>query len=320
MDSVLLVGVILLGACVGSFLNVVILRLPHGVMFTRGRRSRCPACGTRIAWYDNLPVLSWFLLRGRCRSCRARISPRYPLVELLGALAFAALWLWPPSGLLLRAPIDDAAPLLALAFHGWFVAFLIASTFIDIDHRILPDALNFPTIAIGLLGALLVPGLAGSLDSPGIEPAVASLAWSAFGVATGAASTYGIRLVASHLFRKEAMGLGDVKFMAAIGAFVGPRDVLLVFLLASALGAVLGTVHRLLTKDAYVPFGPFLAAGASVMLFAGRTVVEFVTVTWPEWQARHVSSPWLLAAIAVLCLVSLYVLVRRGRSRNGAAG
>lgn len=313
MDNVLLVGAILLGACVGSFLNVVILRLPHGQMLARGRRSKCPHCHRQIAAYDNVPVVSWLLLRGRCRACRGPISPRYPLVELLGALAFAALWLWPPSGRTFGPPPFDLQALLAFALHAYFLSFLIASTFIDLDHQILPDALNFPAIGIGLLGALLVPGLPGEPVARELAPAVQSLLWSLGGVLVGGGLTRLVVWLGGKVFRQEAMGLGDVKFMAAIGAFVGPTHVLIVFLLGCAIGSVFGGLNLLVTGRSKIPFGPHLAAGAVLMLFFGTPIVEFVTVTWPQWQAQHASHPAVLGGIALLCVVSLFVLIRRGR-------
>ena len=313
VDGMFLAAAILLGACVGSFLNVVIYRVPAGTFFAKGHRSACPRCGARIAWYDNLPVLSWLALRARARCCGARIAWRYPLVELTTAAAFGLLFALPPSGLTFTEANPSGTALLAFALHAWFVATLIACTFIDIDHRILPDVLTIPGMVVGCIGALLVPGLAGVFAEPGLQPAVGSLLYSLAGLGVGFGVTWLVRVSAQWLFRKEAMGFGDVKFMGAIGAFLGPSNVLLAFLLACVLGAVGGVAHRLATGDAYVPFGPFLAGGAVLALFANRPLNEFLFITWPEWQRREASSPWVLLSVAVVCVVLLFVLIRRGR-------
>jgi leader peptidase (prepilin peptidase)/N-methyltransferase len=311
-DGTWLTAAILFGACVGSFLNVVIWRLPRGTFFSLGQRSVCPACGKRIAWYDNLPIVGWLLLRGRARCCGTAISIRYPLVEAITASLFAALWLWPPSGRALDAHALDGLALLAFAFHAFFVATLVANTFIDIDFRILPDELTYSALVAGLIGAFVVPGLAGSFDAPGVAPALRSFLFSAVGAAVGFGVTAAIRTGGSMLFRKEAMGFGDVKLMAAIGAYVGPTDVLLVFLIASVVGALYGIGSVWMTRDPRIAFGPFLVVGALVTLFAGDALRTFLFDTWPRWQTQH-ASPWLLVVVGLVCLVLLFVLVRKGR-------
>ncbi len=202
-----------LGAVVGSFLNVVIARVPRGESVV-SPRSRCPRCGAAIAWYDNVPVLSWILLRARCRACGAPISWRYPLVEALAG----------------------AAGLLAFSRHGLggafvaeltFVAVLLALAFIDLDTWLLPHALTWPLIALGLAASAL-----------GFSPA--PLGPSLLGAALGFAAFAAVAVVGRKVFRKEALGFGDVWLLAGIGAFLGAKALLPVVLLASLQGSVVG--------------------------------------------------------------------------------
>jgi leader peptidase (prepilin peptidase)/N-methyltransferase len=276
------VSAFLFGLCVGSFLNVVIYRVPKEESVVLPG-SHC-GCGQPIAWYDNIPVLSWLLLRGHARCCGRRFSFRYPFVELLTGGLFVACWLTFP-------------PLVALC--GWiFLSALIAATFIDLDHMIIPDVF---TIGLGTLGVMLsfaVPALHGQAgDYFLIDSFRAGLA-SIQGLLIGSAVVLWVALIAETLLRKEAMGFGDVKFVGAIGAFCGWQGA--VFALFG--GAVVGTtwfvcakiiewisrkpsvtapaglepesIERAGFKDgtlsfgAHVPFGPMLAiAGALYFLW-----------------------------------------------------
>jgi leader peptidase (prepilin peptidase)/N-methyltransferase len=309
-------GAALFGACVGSFVNVVVHRLPQADPAQRslGGRSRCPRCGKQIAWRDNVPVLGWVLLGGRARCCRQPISPRYPLVELLTAGLFFALAAAPPHG----AAAGDARwpALLPLAFDAAFVSFLVACTFIDWDHRILPDALTIPFMVLGCtVVPFLAPGYAGTIagfPSPQLSSILASL----LGLGTGYGLTLGLRSGARRVFRKEAMGFGDVKFMGAIGAFLGWQGALLTFFLGSVAGAVGGVAHRLATGDAYVPFGPFLAIGALATMFFSAPIVRLLFETWPEWQQTSPLAMPVVTTAAAVCVLALVLLVRRGRG-NG---
>jgi leader peptidase (prepilin peptidase)/N-methyltransferase len=258
----------LIGACVGSFLNVVILRLPAGKsVVTPG--SQC-ACGTAIAWHDNIPILSWILRRGRARCCGRPFSVRYFVIELLTALIFLACWrLFPP----------------ARAICGWiFFCGLIAATFIDLDHMMIPDTFTLGLGVAGVILSFLVPDLQGEsgnffpLDS--LHSGVASLA----GLLIGSGLVLWIALLAGSVLKKEAMGLGDVKFAGAIGAFCGWRGA--VFSLFG--GAVIGTAclglvliwrkfrgqvventsQTPLEIGSRVPFGPMLAVAAALYFLA----------------------------------------------------
>src|SRR6058998_2426022 len=196
-----------LGACIGSFLNVCIYRLPQDESVLRPA-SRCPRCATPIAWRDNIPLLSWLLLGARCRACRASIPARYPLVEAAtGALAVLALVGFGPS------------PAAAVAFL--FTAALLLITFVDLDHRFIPDEVSLPGIVVGL-GAAFLPGGIGPLDA--LAGAVLwAVAW-----------TY------ERLTGVEGMGFGDVKLLAMIGAFLGWQAIPAVLVVSSLTGSLAG--------------------------------------------------------------------------------
>ncbi len=309
-----LVLIVLMGACLGSFLNVVIYRLPAGNFFTAGSRSHCPACGKAIAWFDNLPILSWaLLLRGKARCCGVGISARYPLVELLTAGLFTLLW-WQVIG---KTGFMHAASWAASWADGWlwaafvvkayFLASLIACAFIDIDHRILPDALTKPMMLVGCLAALFLSWY---------EPNLDALWFSLAGLGLGLAMTATIRFVAGRIFQQEAMGLGDVKFMGAIGAFLGWQGVLVSFFLGCVFGAIYGVVHRFVTKESQVFFGPFLALGAVLFLFWEAEIMHWLTVTWPRYQHQASSANWLMAVCTFVLLFLLVVIIQRGRTHK----
>lgn len=217
------VWVLLVGAAIGSFLNVVVARLPHGQSIVHPR-SRCPSCGTPIAWYDNLPVVSWLILRARCRSCRTPISVRYPLVELLGAGTAWAAWM--------RHGLSGAA-LVELIF----AAALIALAFIDLDTWLLPNVITWPLIAAGLGASALHLSAA-----PGFRTA-------AYGAILGFAAFAIVSLVGARIFRREALGWGDVWLLAGLGSWLGMNALLPVTLLASIQGSVVGLTLLLLGKS-----------------------------------------------------------------------
>ncbi len=198
----------LVGLALGSFLNVVITRLPQGESVWAGR-SRCPQCRQPIAWYDNIPLLSYVRLRGRCRSCGAAIPWRYLLVELAGGLMALALWHTFPDRLLLLA-------------YGPFCLALVALTAIDLEHRLLPDAITLPGIILGLLLSLLLPHL--------------SFPEAAAGALVGAALFYGIAWLYEKLAGRRGLGGGDVKMLAMIGAFLGVGALPLVIVVSAGLG------------------------------------------------------------------------------------
>ena len=261
------------GACIGSFLNVVIHRVPAGQSIVRPG-SHC-ACGAPIAWHDNIPVLSWLLLRGRARCCGRRFSARYPFVELLTALLFLACWLlFPPA----RAACGMV-----------FLSVLVCATFIDLDHFVIPDPFSLGAGFAGLLLSMLVPALHGQTGDLFVIECMRSGVIALQGLLIGSGLVLWIALTAEAVLKKEAMGFGDVKFTGMIGAFCGWHGA--VFAIFG--GAVVGTVWfavalagqklfpsqkaalpaesaevegqpAALGLGVHVPFGPMLAIAAAL--------------------------------------------------------
>jgi leader peptidase (prepilin peptidase)/N-methyltransferase len=264
------------GLLIGSFLNVCIFRLPRNCMSIVKPRSRCIRCLTFIAWYDNLPVLSWLFLRGKCRHCSEGISFRYPAVELLtgGIMVYAAV------GQLYGEPTSVFHQTLFFSMQAYLCSALIACTFIDLEFQILPDEITLSGILIGLICGAAFPAIHGSglpaIDwNPHLVGGVASL----LGAILGAGSTYTVRVVGSILYKQEAMGLGDVKFMAFLGAFLGWKGILLTFLLGCFAGALFGVGYLVVKgrlRGVQVPFGPFLALGAVLVIFFAPEVNDLI--------------------------------------------
>lgn len=263
-----LIFVATLGALIGSFLNVVIHRVPReeSIVFPN---SRCPSCGTAIRPFDNLPILSFLILRGRCRACRGSIPKRYPAVEALTALLFGLVFLH--DGLTLALPFDLI-----------FVAALVALIFIDAEHMILPDVITLPGLLFALVVRAFVPntyGLAflseGMLEGWPIW--AVSVAGALFGAALGGGSLWLMGWLWERLRGVEAMGLGDVKMMFMVGAYLGwPLTVTTIFLGVvggSVIGVGLMLWRRERDMQMLLPFGIFLGIGAIVSLLAGQQIV-----------------------------------------------
>jgi len=274
------------GLLVGSFLNVCIFRLPRNCMSIVRPRSRCVRCLNLIAWYDNFPVVSYLVLGGRCRHCRERISPRYVLVELLTAAIFAYaayIQIYRSTGLGTERAVW-------FAVQSYLAAALIVCTFIDLEFRILPDEITISGIVLGLACGAAFPFLYrgdlptdpwGILRSDHVRGVVAGL----LGGVVGAGMTYLVRVVGTWVYKKEAMGLGDVKFMGFLGAFLGWKGSFMTFLLGCLAGALFGIGHLLVRgriRGVQVPFGPFLAAGAMTMIFFGPDVYQLLSA-YREW-------------------------------------
>ena len=269
--AVIAAAIFLLGLVIGSFLNVCILRIPREESVVLPP-SHCPACKAEIKPYDNVPVLSWLLLRGRCRKCQARISPLYPLVELLTGLLFLACYL--SFGL-------------SAEFLKWsvFAALLVVLTITDIRERILPDKVNFLGLGLGLglsLVTLPIDGTALWLSRRMFDFPPPQRVLSFGDAALGAAAASGLLwLVAEGYFRmrgREGMGLGDVKMMAMAGAFLGVQRALLTILLGSLLGSVIGAAVIAVGRkgaDFELPFGTFLGAGALLVVFFGSPALAW---------------------------------------------
>lgn len=259
------------GLIIGSFLNVCILRIPNAESIVLPP-SHCPSCGTPIKPYDNIPVVSWLVLAGRCRKCKGRISAMYPMVELATGLLFLACYL--VFGLTAEA--------LKWAI---FAALLIVLTVTDLRERILPDKVNFAGLGLGLLLSLFTPPVDGT--APWLAkhlfaypPPDAVLSFGDALIGAGVASGL-LWLVAEGYFRargREGMGLGDVKMMAMVGAFLGLQRALLTILLGSLLGSLIGIAVISIGRkgrDFELPFGTFLGAGAMLVVFFGSAALDW---------------------------------------------
>ncbi len=277
MQPFWLIVMFVLGGIVGSFLNVCIYRLPRDKSLWNPRRSFCPHCHEQIAWYDNIPLVSWFALNAQCRHCGSHIAGRYVAVELLTAVTF--------SGAYALLSARGESPQAIAVYLGLFCV-LIVGSFIDIELRIMPNSLT-------LGGAMLAPVISV------LAPQIHSNTWWAFGrgymftqdqvwgpllacfigMAVGSAATWLSGWLGKRLFRKEAMGLGDVKFMALLGGILGWQQVLLVFFLAPLFGAVIGIIHMLRTRDHHIPYGPFLSAATVIAIFFGDKIFAAIGIT-----------------------------------------
>lgn len=247
---VMLLFIFFLGCCIGSFLNVCIFRLPQDLSIV-APRSFCPQCRTPVRGYDNIPLLSYLLLRGKCRSCGAKISWRYPLVEALTGAFAVALYL--KFGLTFSL----------FAFFA-FTAALLLITFIDLDHRIIPDVISLPGIAVGF-------GLSFFLPAP-------SWTDSLIGLLAGGGSLYLVAIGYEALTKREGMGGGDVKLLGMIGAWLGWKAVLFTLFFASLTGTLIGGGAMLIQKQGRhyaIPFGPFLAFAALAYLFFGPQLIDW---------------------------------------------
>lgn len=248
-DAVLLLYALVPGLCVGSFLNVVIYRLPLGQSLV-SPGSRCTKCGYHLRWYDNVPVLSWALLGGRCRQCRTAISIQYPVVEIVTGLLFVLVaWLTPVGPLLVSRLI--------------LVAILVALFGIDLEHQILPNVITLPGIVIGLMFSAIAP--------PGWKDAL-------LGALLGGGVLYGIAAAYYAVRGEEGLGMGDVKMLAMIGAFLGWQAVLVTLVLSSFSGAAIGMALIAAQRGGLklaLPFGTFLAVGALAAMLVGEPLVAW---------------------------------------------
>lgn len=256
--------IFILGAAVGSFLNVCIVRLPHekSVVFPG---SHCVKCQKPIRFYDNIPLLSYILLGGKCRHCKAKFSIRYFFVELLTAFTF--LWLFQYYGM----------NIILLPYLVMFSGFIVA-TFVDFEHRIIPDEVSIGGMLVGLVFSLFIPqlhGLTPSADA-GLLIYAKSFGLSLLGVLIGGGSIYAMGILGDILFKKESMGGGDVKLMAMVGAFMGWKLALLAFFLAPFFGSVYGIAEKIRTNDTAIAYGPFLVAGSIISLFYGPEIINWI--------------------------------------------
>jgi leader peptidase (prepilin peptidase)/N-methyltransferase len=241
--------VTLLGLLLGSFMNVCIYRLPRGLSPVRPR-SGCPKCGHMLAWYENIPVVSYLVLRARCRECRTPISPIYPIIEIVTGAVFLAAYVWYGPGPLL---------IVRLVF-AWAMIVLFV---IDLQHQILPNVITLPGIIVGVL--------ANALAGPGW---VASL----IGAAVGAGSLFAIAEIYYRVRHEEGMGMGDVKMLGMIGAFLGWKLVLVTLVLSSFIGSLVGVFVLIAKKESLkyaMPYGTFLAIAALVAAVCGDAILDW---------------------------------------------
>lgn len=268
--TIFTIGVFVFGACIGSFLNVCIFRIPRELAVYRPNRSFCPHCQNTIAWYDNIPLLSILLLGGRCRRCRAPIHPRYFVVEALVALLFTLVWLQfcPPHGgtLFSLDPISDwkLVPVFWLVISG-----LVLGTFVDFDFLIIPDRVTLGGIVAGLLLSALVPSMH---DQPVWHQGLLS---SLIGAASGWGLLWLVAIFGRWIFRRDAMGFGDVKLLGAIGAFFGWRAILFTVMVSSLFGSIVGIALVISGRkklQSRIPYGPYMALAALIWMFWGRAI------------------------------------------------
>lgn len=250
-DPVILFFVFIFGVAFGSFINVLIYRLPRKESLIKPA-SKCPSCGAGIRFYDNIPIVSYLVLRGKCRNCNNKISLRYPLVEIMaGLLAVFAVYSF---GFSVKG-IEVAV--LSLVFLAIF--------FIDLDFTIIPDSITYPGIPIGL-AVSFIPG--------------AMVGWvhSIIGLVVGGGAFMLVGLLGELIFKKEALGFGDVKYAAMVGAFLGWKKLLLMLIIASFLGSVIGIALILASRkkkeSTYIPFGPFLTVGALISIYFGEIIIR----------------------------------------------
>ena len=300
-SSFLSVFTFLFGLVFGSFLNVVIYRVPRELSVVKPR-SACPNCGAAIRAYDNIPVVSWILLRGRCRNCRISISPRYAIVELLCGFLFVAAYYY-------AAPLTNELAVLTLFKFCLFFFLLLGLIFIDFEHHLLPDVLTLPGFVAGLIFSIFIPvgglphALTRRLLALNWPLGAISLVEALIGAALGALFIYGVGEIYFRLRHIEGMGFGDVKLMAMVGAFLGAKLALFTIFTGALLGSIFGVIAtlavwrkriarrrrhqtsqvwsrswtsaRLMLRYYEVPFGVFLGSMAILSTFIGNPITDW---------------------------------------------
>ena len=258
----------IVGSCIGSFLNVCVYRIPLNRSIV-SPPSHCAACGAPIPWYYNLPVISWLVLKGRAACCGTRIDARYWLVEVGMGCLFLALWM-------------QYAPLEAF-IYAFMLSGLTVACLIDLDHYIIPDRFTLGGCVAGFIACAIDPTLMGQ------KTALQGFSWSLASAMMGALTLLAVAWAGTLLFKKEAMGMGDVKFLAAMCAFLGGTSITWILPLSSLIGSILGLALIFWQRGAWgtrIPYGPFLGLAAILWLFGGR---EFMFNYWD-----HVGHVWNL--------------------------
>ena len=264
-----------LGACVASFLNVVAWRLPRGESIV-SPPSHCPKCNAPIRWWQNVPIVSWLALRGKCANCRGPISPRYILVELVGGVLFLAAFLCFAD----MPPKYYAGRIVPLVVWWVWISLMVVGSLIDFDHKLLPDFVTVGGMVLGLVKAAFY-----CLSFRNFHPEFldlkmyAPLMFSISGLAFGFGLLWLVRFFGSKAFKREAMGMGDVFLMGAVGALFGPVAVLVTLVLSSVFGSVVGLSAVALSKTRLgrfteIPYGPYICLGCLVWMFWGTELVN----------------------------------------------
>ena len=258
------------GACVGSFLNVCIYRIPRELSVIKPR-SHCISCGKTIPWYLNIPIISYLFLRGKCRFCGAKFSPRYLVVEILTAFLFMMVWLkviYPYGPFWGMTPLSDIrlVPVYWLIIGG-----LLLGTFVDFEYLIIPDRVTLGGIVAGLIISAILPSLHNTNSH------LLSITYSVVGAALGWLVLWLIGFFGTIIFKKEAMGFGDVKLIGAIGAFLGWKAVLFTIAVSSFFGAIVGIIlvlSRCKEMQSKIPYGPYLSLAAVIWIFWGEKLLQ----------------------------------------------
>jgi leader peptidase (prepilin peptidase)/N-methyltransferase len=244
------VFMIFMGLALGSFLNVVIYRLPKGMSVIKPR-SYCTACGKPIPFYLNMPVISYLVLLGKCRFCGAKISPRYFFVELLSGVIVVGYYIW-------------LGPTWQMLGYTLLTLALLAVFLIDYEYYIIPDQITYPGIILGLLFSLVNPDMA--------------ILQSVIGMLVGGVGLLAVSYLGDWLFKKESLGGGDIKLAAMLGAFLGWQKILFIFIAASVIGLIIGiialSISGSLRENRKIPFGPFLAAAAVTAIIFGDYLIN----------------------------------------------
>lgn len=252
MINFLTVSIIFIfGMCIGSFLNVCIYRLPASKSIANPPRSICPNCNSHIRFYDNIPVLSYIWLKGRCRNCDAPISFRYPMVEVMSGIVAVALLF--KFGLSLESLV-----------YFVFISSLLVITFIDLDHKIIPDVISLPGIPIGLVASFALPTI--------------TLKASALGLLIGGGSLWFVAWAYNLIAHRDGMGGGDIKLLAMIGTIIGWKGVIFTIFASSVMGSCVGITMMLIkgkNMKFAIPFGPFLSIGAIAYVFFGAQFIAW---------------------------------------------
>ncbi|MFH0731383.1 MAG: prepilin peptidase [Candidatus Omnitrophota bacterium] len=248
--------IFIFGLIIGSFLNVCIYRMPKEESIVMPA-SHCPECKTPIPWRDNIPVVSYILLRGKCRFCKKLISPRYIIVEILTAVLLAITY-------------KVFGPHIKFFVYSILFGGLIVATFVDFKHQIIPDEITYSGMVLGLIFSAIWPALQKQ------HLWYMGLIKSILGLVIAGASIYVIGVIGKLIYKKDAMGGGDIKLMAMVGAFLGWKYALLVFFIAPFFGSVVGIIMKIKYKVEIIPYGPYLSLATVVVVFWGRNILGYL--------------------------------------------